>query len=275
MTNWLDAIHFNADGLVPVIAQDWQTGQILMMAWANAEALCLTLEQKTAVYFSRSRQKLWHKGETSGHTQKVHEILLDCDGDVILLKITQIGGIACHTGRASCFYQKLDCSTDTPTWQSIAPVIKDPAQIYAHNDNPQLRDAQDETQHQTIESAQVLKALDTILQNRKTAGADTSYVASLYHKGLNKILEKVGEEATETILAGKDLEQDRLKAQPIAVSDPAQKTPEQALIYEIADVWFHTLVVLAWFDLDSDAILQELARRFGLSGLDEKAARGQ
>ncbi len=104
--NWLDTLKFDADGLIPAIAQDRATGQVMMVAWQNKQALELTFQTKQAVYFSRSRGKLWHKGETSGHTQIVHDIYTDCDQDVIILSITQIGGIACHTGRASCFYQK-------------------------------------------------------------------------------------------------------------------------------------------------------------------------
>lgn len=123
---WLDAIHWNSDGLVPAIAQDAKSGRILMMAWMNREALELTAQLKQGVYWSRSRNKLWHKGETSGHLQKVHEIRLDCDQDVIVLQIEQIGGIACHTGRESCFYRVLN----EHEWQIVEPVLKDPSEIY-------------------------------------------------------------------------------------------------------------------------------------------------
>ena len=126
---WLTAITFNADGLLPAIAQDEQSGRILMMAWMNAEALQLTAQIQTAVYFSRSRNQLWHKGESSGHTQHVHDIRLDCDADVIVLTVTQVGGIACHTGRESCFYQRLDLSGAEPVWQTVDAVIKDPTEI--------------------------------------------------------------------------------------------------------------------------------------------------
>ncbi|WP_297790627.1 phosphoribosyl-AMP cyclohydrolase [uncultured Marinobacter sp.] len=124
--DWLDAIRWNADGLVPAIAQDATTGEILMMAWMNPESLRLTSEEGQAVYWSRSRGKLWRKGETSGHQQVVHEIRLDCDEDVILLKVEQKGGIACHTGRRSCFYRKLQDGE----WVTTAPVLKDPQSIY-------------------------------------------------------------------------------------------------------------------------------------------------
>jgi phosphoribosyl-AMP cyclohydrolase len=124
--NWLDEINWDADGLVPVIAQDYKTGKVLMFAWMNREALLLTEDTKQAVYFSRSRNKLWRKGEESGHTQKVHEIRVDCDEDVILLKVEQMGDIACHTGRNSCFFKKLE----NGNWNIDQPVIKNPEDIY-------------------------------------------------------------------------------------------------------------------------------------------------
>ncbi len=126
MSNWLDAVSWNSDGLVPAIAQDAKTGRILMMAWMNRESLQLSAERGEAVYWSRSRNKLWHKGETSGHIQKLHEIRLDCDEDVIVLQVEQLGGIACHTGRESCFYRVLK----EGQWHSVDPVLKDPSEIY-------------------------------------------------------------------------------------------------------------------------------------------------
>ena len=123
---WLDEIRFNDDGLIPVVAQDVGSGKVLMLAWMNREALRLTAEKKQAVYWSRSRQKLWHKGEESGHVQQVREIRFDCDEDVILLKVEQTGGIACHTGRESCFYRQLQGDQ----WVVVDDVIKDPKDIY-------------------------------------------------------------------------------------------------------------------------------------------------
>ncbi len=124
--SWLNKVNWTHDGLVPVIAQDKDSGAVLMVAWMNRDALKRTVESGEAVYWSRSRKKLWHKGEESGHVQKVHEIRLDCDEDVILLKIEQVGGIACHTGRHNCFFQKLEGRE----WVSVEPVLKDPAEIY-------------------------------------------------------------------------------------------------------------------------------------------------
>jgi phosphoribosyl-AMP cyclohydrolase len=124
--NWLNKVNWAHDGLVPAVAQEAGTGKVLMVAWMNRAALKQTVETGEAVYWSRSRRKLWHKGEESGHVQKVRSIRLDCDEDVILLEVEQIGGIACHTGRHNCFFQKLEGGK----WVVTDPVIKDPAEIY-------------------------------------------------------------------------------------------------------------------------------------------------
>lgn len=123
---WLEEIHFDSQGLIPAIAQDATNDRVLMVAWMNREALLATLACGHAVYWSRSRQKLWHKGEESGHQQLVTEVRLDCDSDVLILRVEQIGGIACHTGRHSCFYRVLRADE----WQVVDPVIKPPAEIY-------------------------------------------------------------------------------------------------------------------------------------------------
>lgn len=125
--NWLDEIKWTEDGLVPVIAQEAGSGDVVMFAWMSRESLALTAEKGEAVYFSRSRNKLWHKGEESGHVQKVKSIRADCDKDVVLLSIEQVGGIACHTGRHSCFYNELQGEA----WRAVEPVLKDPNQIYS------------------------------------------------------------------------------------------------------------------------------------------------
>lgn len=132
--NWIDEVKWDAQGLVPVIAQEVGSNDVLMFAFMNREALARTAELGEAVYYSRSRQRLWHKGEESGHVQKVHELRLDCDNDVVLMKVTQLGasdgpeglGIACHTGRHSCFFQRLEDGR----WNAVEPVLKDPAHIY-------------------------------------------------------------------------------------------------------------------------------------------------
>ncbi len=125
-SNYLDEIRWTPDGLVPVIAQDDTSGRLLMMAWMNREALALTVATGKAVYWSRSRGKLWHKGETSGHQQTVHQIRLDCDADVMILSVEQAGGIACHTGRESCFYRVLNGEH----WETVDPVLRDPSEMY-------------------------------------------------------------------------------------------------------------------------------------------------
>lgn len=124
--NWLDAVQWNEDGLVPAVAQDAESGKILMVAWMNREALEATAATGKVVYWSRSRRRLWRKGEESGHEQRVRDIRLDCDGDVVLVKVQQQGGIACHTGRETCFFQQLQGDR----WVSVDPVIKPPEQIY-------------------------------------------------------------------------------------------------------------------------------------------------
>lgn len=124
--DWLDQIRWSEDGLVPVIAQDAESGDVLMLAWMNREALGLTVSEGRAVYWSRSRQRLWRKGEQSGHTQRVRDLRLDCDNDAVLLRVEQVGGIACHTGRRHCFFQQIADGR----WMPVEPVLKAPEQIY-------------------------------------------------------------------------------------------------------------------------------------------------
>jgi phosphoribosyl-AMP cyclohydrolase len=128
-SHWLDEIKWDDKGLVPAIAQDYQTGQVLMMAWMNRESLMLTEQEQRAVYWSRSRARLWSKGEESGHVQKLYSVQLDCDADVILLKVEQVGGIACHTGRPHCFFRRLL----NGEWKENVAVAKDPKEIYNHD----------------------------------------------------------------------------------------------------------------------------------------------
>ena len=126
MADWLDEIKWTDDGLVPAIAQEVGTGKVLMMAWMNRESLQLTVDEGRAIYWSRSRGKLWRKGEESGNVQKLHDIRLDCDNDVLLLTVEQIGGIACHTGRHNCFFKRYE----NGSWVEVEPVLKDPNEIY-------------------------------------------------------------------------------------------------------------------------------------------------
>jgi phosphoribosyl-AMP cyclohydrolase len=124
--SWLDEVPWDEQGLIPVVTQEASSGRVLTVAWMNRDALQQTVERKEAVYWSRSRNRLWHKGEESGHVQKLVELRLDCDADAVLLKVEQVGGIACHTGRESCFFRKLEGGR----WVTIDPVLKDPALIY-------------------------------------------------------------------------------------------------------------------------------------------------
>ncbi|KAB7627257.1 phosphoribosyl-AMP cyclohydrolase [Alkalilimnicola sp. S0819] len=126
MMDWLEQLRWDERGLIPAIAQDHESGEVLMVAWMNRESLAETAETGRAVYYSRSRRRLWRKGEESGHVQRVHELRVDCDQDVVLLKVAQLGGIACHTGRRSCFYLRLEDGE----WRAVEPVLKDPDAIY-------------------------------------------------------------------------------------------------------------------------------------------------
>jgi phosphoribosyl-ATP pyrophosphohydrolase/phosphoribosyl-AMP cyclohydrolase len=209
-------------GLVPVIVQDVDTNEVLMLAYMNKEALELTQKTGYAHYFSRSRNKLWKKGESSGNTQEVKEILVDCDNDTILLKVKQ-NGPACHTGRKSCFFTNLQTGEIT-------------------------MDKEEEIEYNFID-----KLYHTLLE-RKNADPNTSYVASLYHKGENSILKKVAEEAAELCFAVKD-------------------NDRHEIIYEAADLAFHTLVALAYRNIHPEAVLEELKRREGVSGIEEKKNR--
>ena len=209
-------------GLVPVIVQDVDTNEVLMLAYMNKEALELTQKTGFAHYFSRSRNKLWKKGESSGNTQEVKEILVDCDNDTILLKVKQ-NGPACHTGRKSCFFTKLQTGE-------------------------KVLDKEQEIEYNFID-----KLYHTLL-DRKNADKKTSYVSSLYHKGENSILKKVVEEAGEFCFAVKDNE-------------------KKDIIYEAADLAFHVLVALAYKNIHPEAILEELKRREGVSGIEEKKSR--
>ena len=226
MTDWapvMEAVHWNGDGLVPVITQEARTGQVLMLAWMNAESLAATLRDGYATYWSRSRNRLWRKGETSGHLQKVVDLRLDSDGDTILLQVNQEGP-ACHTGEPTCFFQG------------------HPGEAGWRREDPP--------------PASVLQRLAATIHARRGADPGQSYVAQLLHGGQDRILKKVGEEATEFLIAVKNGEPDAITA-------------------EAADLLFHLLVALEERNLPVDQVLHELARRQGIGGLAEKAARGK
>ena len=222
-------LRFDAHGLIPAITKDAETGEVLMMAYMNAEAVELTVKSGQVHYYSRSRRKLWLKGESSGHIQTVREIRFDCDADCLLISVEQAGA-ACHTGHKSCFYR----SYQEGAVSSAGEKLVDAAAIYGQQD--------------------ILDAVYHVIQERRQNPTEKSYVTSLYAKGLDKILGKIGEEATEAAVAGKG------------------GNPEE-VIYEVADLFFHTLVLLGYYDLPPERVYAELRRRFGLSGIEEKDSR--
>ncbi len=222
-------LKFDAHGLIPAITRDAETGEVLMMAYMNVEAVDLTVKTGKVHYYSRSRRKLWMKGESSGHVQTVKEIRFDCDADCLLIAIEQEGA-ACHTGHKSCFYR---------VWNEDGAQVDgdkavDAAAIYGQQD--------------------ILDAVYHVIQERRQNPNEKSYVASLFNKGLDKILGKIGEEATETAVAGKGGNPDEV-------------------VYEAADLFFHTLILLGYYDLPPERIYAELRRRFGMSGIEEKESR--
>ncbi|MFY9075757.1 bifunctional phosphoribosyl-AMP cyclohydrolase/phosphoribosyl-ATP pyrophosphatase [Malaciobacter mytili] len=212
------------NNLIPVITQEAKTNEVLMLAYMNKEALELTLETKIAHYFSRSKQRLWKKGESSGHLQNVKEILLDCDNDTILLKVEQIG-VACHTGRKSCFFTNLE------TTKEILKVEVDTTAAYG-----------------------IIETLYHTILERKNDDPSKSYTAKLLKGKQNSMLKKIVEEAGELTFAVKD-------------------NNEEEIVYESADLLYHCLVALASKNISPDRVKQELARRFGISGIEEKNSR--
>jgi phosphoribosyl-ATP pyrophosphohydrolase/phosphoribosyl-AMP cyclohydrolase len=224
MSAFLDAVTFDAAGLVPVIAQEARTGMVRMVAWANREALELTAQSKAAHFWSRSRQALWRKGESSGHTLAVRELRIDCDGDVVLYLVDPVGP-SCHTGATSCFYRRAG----------------DDGAIVADDGPPDP-------------PALVLARVAEVIAERRRARPEKSYVVSLLDAGLPKISGKITEEARELVEA-------------LPENDAAHTA------HEAADLIFHTLVGLEAAGVPLDAVFAELRKRFGISGLDEKASR--
>lgn len=217
-------IKFDEKGLVPAVAQEAATGEVLMVAYMNQEALDKTLATGRAHYFSRSRGKLWQKGETSGNFQDVKAVYYDCDSDTVLLKVEQTGP-ACHTGERTCFFRRLDSGAKEGAAPPASP-----------------------------EGPGILTELYCVIRARKGALPEKSYVASLYEKGLGKILDKVTEESRELVEA-------------------AGGDKKEEVVSELCDLWFHTLVLLGEKDIDIKEVFAELQRRFGTSGIEEKESR--
>ncbi len=224
MQEVLNRVDWEKSELLPVIVQDVVNNEILMMAYMNREALGLSLETKVAHYFSRSKQRIWKKGESSGHTQAIKSFAIDCDNDTLLIKVVQ-EGVACHTGRRSCFFTELESG------ESNSDVEVDTDAMYGVIDN----------------------LYHTILE-RKDADPSSSWTAKLLSQGDNTILKKVVEEAGEFSFAVKD-------------------NSEQEIINECADLTYHVLVALGSKNISPDRIKQELARRSGTSGIEEKNSR--
>lgn len=224
MQDIIDKIDWQKIDLLPVIVQDIQNNEVLMMAYMDKEALKLSLSTKVAHYFSRSKQRIWKKGESSGHTQEIASFFIDCDNDTLLIKVKQ-NGVACHTGRPSCFFTELDSG------EVISEVEAGNEALYG-----------------------VIDTLYHTIQERKNADPSSSWTAKLLSKGENTILKKVVEEAGEFSFAYKD-------------------DDEKEIIYEAADLTYHMLVALASKNISPDRIKQELARRFNMSGIEEKNSR--
>jgi len=224
MEEIVNRIDWQKQSLLPVIVQDVLTNEVLMMAYMDYQALELSLQTKIAHYFSRSKQRIWKKGESSGHTQEIQSFFLDCDNDTLLIKVKQ-NGVACHTGRRSCFFTELESG------ESVSDVEIDTQAAYG-----------------------VIDTLYHTIQERKNADPSSSWTAKLLSKGENTILKKVVEEAGEYCFAHKD--------------DDAEE-----MVYEAADLTYHMLVALASKNISPDRIKQELARRFGMSGIEEKNSR--
>ena len=224
MEEILNRVDWEKSKLLPVIVQDETTNEVLMMAYMNREALQLSLETKLAHYFSRTKQRIWKKGESSNHLQHISSFMIDCDNDTLLLKIQQ-DGVACHTGRKSCFFTELDSG--------------------------------EVTIEKSVDTDAMYGVIDTLyhtILDRKNADPETSWTAKLLSKGDNEILKKVVEEAGEFSFAVKDKDEDEI-------------------IYECADLTYHVLVALGHMNISPDRVKQELARRFGMSGITEKASR--
>ena len=233
MKNILELVKFDPQGLIPAVAQDIRTDEVLMLAYMNEESLKKTIETGKAHYYSRSRQKLWLKGETSGHFQQVRSISIDCDGDTLLLKVEQTGA-ACHTGHRSCFYTRLE--TDElktgKTGTEAAGAVSGQAQSETA-ENPGSQASPD---------AGVLEVVFSVIADRLNHPKEGSYTNYLFTKGLDKILKKIGEEACEVVIASKNGTADEIKA-------------------EIADLLYHIMVLLVDRGMTLQDIYEELKKR--------------
>ncbi|MDA3049821.1 bifunctional phosphoribosyl-AMP cyclohydrolase/phosphoribosyl-ATP diphosphatase HisIE [Campylobacter sp. JMF_02 ED1] len=253
-------------GLLPVVVQDYSDGAVLMFGYMNEEALALSLETGLAHYFSRTKNRIWKKGETSGNEQIIKSAFLDCDNDTLLLKVEQKGGVACHTGAKSCFFNEVKFG------ENLAKNLQNLAQ-----NSQNLGD--ENTAPKTARKISPYDILDEIyhvcLDRKFNADPAKSYVASLYKKGENSYLKKISEEACEFALACKDLTRAKSasEAERAQFGEHRAGEPEYDAIYEGADIIFHMLVALGDHGIHPETILRELARREGISGIEEKNSR--
>ena len=274
-------------GLLPVIAQDAGDGAVLMLAYMNEEALNLTLSTGYAHYFSRSKGRIWKKGESSGHVQLVREAFLDCDNDTLLLKVEQCGGSACHTGSRSCFFKEISlqkCGENVGS-PSVCDAKNSTMQNFTAANSAAERSEQNldaASQNSTLENSTekspygILDEIYHVCLDRKLNGeSELSYVASLYAKGENAYLKKIAEEACEFALACKDFSRSKLYADVAreGFGEHRAGEPRYDVIYEGADLLFHLLLALVAHNIHPDALLDELARRQGQSGIEEKRHR--
>jgi phosphoribosyl-ATP pyrophosphohydrolase/phosphoribosyl-AMP cyclohydrolase len=218
----LTQLRFDESGLIPAIVQDAESGQVLTLAYMNKESLRLTVETRLTHFYSRSRQRIWQKGEESGHIQRVREIYFDCDEDALLIKAEQVVA-ACHTGRRSCFFRRLYPSLETS--EELARQQFDPKVVYG-------------------ESLAILQQIFEVIKDRQARPQPDSYVSGLFAKGQDQMLKKIGEEAAELVVASKNAK------------------PEE-IIYEAADLWFHTLVLLGYHGIAPSEVARELRKRYG------------
>lgn len=224
----LTAVQFDEQGLLPCVVQDWLDGTVLMVGFMNQDAWEVTQRSQRVHFWSRSRKRLWKKGETSGHELLLKEIFLDCDRDTVLVKAQPIGP-TCHTGNRSCFFTPIP---STPGQEMLIPA--------------------------GTAWGGIIQRLYEMVDHRKNNPKPDSYVSTLMEEGVDRILKKVVEEAGEVLLAGKNADRDEI-------------------IYEMADLWFHSLLLLGYFSIPPDAIYQELGKRFGKSGIrksEEGATHG-
>ncbi len=240
----VEKLKYDKDGLIPAIIQDTHSREVLMVAWMNREAVKKTMTTGQTWFWSRSRKKLWHKGETSGHVQHVDEIYHDCDADTLLIRVNQVGA-ACHEGYRTCFHYRIDPTGGVAV---VGDLVFDPDRVYgsqaAARDPAEGRQTRKRvlTEEEFQATCGVLEMLYAIIQDRKEKRPAGAYTTYLFDKGLDKILKKVGEEATEVIVGAKN-------------------NQRQEVIHEVADLFYHVLVLLAEKNVTLDDVLRELQAR--------------